>query len=1071
MITIETLNSNNWVPVELTHDSTRPVSFSSYTQQYTAGFALHFNPLMANVQDVSVQYDAFTALLGPNSLTACFDEATLEFDPNLAKNNMLQTFDGKAMTFNKTSLVPELCAVGDDQYHLLNFVDDKVEILYQYGDGYYLTVETGVLVYKPKSQVHRDTQQFYYTLSGDKLTLTSSLTSLTSQYTVTYDNTACAVVLSTNAFLASAAVSNLWFWTLPNNVNSITTGFDYAQYWHQYYNRFGPSTNKTAPTINSSQTQLLTANYLATFPIRPSIETTRGGITLVPLKNTLNYNYHQLPSSTQRMYTTLSFPQNQTDSNQEAGLIFHDNTHEIRMPCDKATVFHFPYNAEAHALSASTLATMGATPALTPAYSDRISKRLFGYECSTYDKNTYGNSNGTFLCSWLSGDQTNCQWVDRWYDSDHVTQGYSLIAMIVSSGSATNQDYVWDVTSTMMLEPGASYSYFRQGVQTQTQTVRQQTQDKALIEIDTWYPPTDTSLYNHQIFAHNGDQVVANTPYTTDGTNCLSIATIPQIAVKNQVTLAGWVYADNWLSANANQLFGNFFESGLGITYSSGIYSIENIVFADSNYGFITMLDNEYLKLQQQKLLAKTATPNITDIATTRNFSKWILDSANHTVYCTDYSNTIIGNVVLPASSNFQYLQIDSSDVVYTLDLNTHTLVKFTLQGIVSSYSVDVSANNFIVNGNDQVILSLTTPGTVMMADSQGILWRLVGNNVYKGSRLVFHSGPLTSGLTIDTDDNVWVARGTNKLYKLNSDGILLKETTLPNSFTSNSISLNLIREQTPIGLADFVLVTSATANKMVKVSMSGNIVTCIDLRALANIDTYTYPNNIAACTRGDITGYDVHRKFVRLPRVQANVRINDLCNGQTHTISTSIAASSLTNGWHHFALTFNSNEGVLNLYVDGIVVDRHTFDSNVCLIDYKYGSPFVIGGDSGKFGLLKDELGFTNTSGFIGKFDGIRYFGDCLNQDQIRALMAAKTPFNDLLWAVETNNKYPQVEHVMSWFSHRLQTHKSNYFDIVLKQLDVQDPETRQVIEQTIRQAISQIKPGHTQMRQIVWM
>ncbi len=1082
MISIETLDSNNWIPVELTYNSTRTAPLSAYTQQYTTGFTFHLNRLLTNILDVSIQYDAFTALKDTGTLTDAFVEQTTARDPNLIGSSILKTFDGKALTFNATTLVPELCAVTENnQYHRLVFGEHTVEVLYK--EIYSLTVDTTdmSLFYSPRLNSLRDSQLFYYTLSGNQLTLTTTLTSVTSQYTVQYNNTSCAVVLASGQFVSGSAISNRNFWTLGNTQPSIVLGFDYKQYWHQYHNGFGPVSNRTTVNIDESKTIELSGNHLITFPLSPVVS--NGGqarVDIVPLKNCFNHKHHQLPTPSAyssyesplvRNYDRLSFPVNQTEGVQDPGLIFHTNQQEILLPCDQTTIFHIPYNAISHPLSSSDLAAMGATPGHTPAYSDRINKRLFGYNCSTDNGNNSQTSNGTLLCSWLSGDQFNCQWVDRWYDGNNVTQGSALIATVTAVGTATQIDYVWDIPSKMILDPGVSYSYFRQGPTSQTAALHNDTASNTLLKIDQWYPPTDSSAFNNPISVHNADYYLGSeSAFVANGSNSLTIAMTPSMAKHNQITLAGWVHVDNWLSANANQLIGSFYESGFGLTYSSGVYSIENITYGDSNYGFVTTLDNQYNKFKQLRLPSIYTTPSISDIAVTRNFNKWMLDTANHAAYCVDYNNTIVASVMLPASSSFQFLQVDSHDAVYTFDQRSHTIVKFTTQGVVTAITTNASANNFAVDSQDQIITSITNPGTLMSVDSQGVLWRIVGNNVYKGSDIVFHGGTGTMSIALDCDDNVWVARGTNKVYKLNNQGILLAETVLPSVFSSNDIHLNIIREQTPQGIADYVMATAKDLNKMVKISMDGKIVTCIDLRAVADVNVYTYRNNISATVRGDITGYDVHRKFERTPSVSGKVRVDDV-NGQTSTLTVTCPASSLTSGWHHLAMTFDNNAGTLNLYIDGSPVDTISFDANAYLINYKYRSPLTICGDSGKYGLLKDELSFTNTSGFIGKVDRVRYYSVALSTDQVRALVAEKTKFNDLHWALHTNNRYPQVEHIMSWFTHRLQTHKSNAFDIVIKQSNIEDEVTKTIIEDAVRRAVSKIKPGHTQLREIRWI
>ncbi len=1082
MISVETLDGNNWIPIELLYNSTRTLPISCYTQQYTTGFALHYNTLLDNVLDVNVQYDAFTALIPFRSLTGCFVEQYTTTQPNFISNNVLLTYQHDyALVYNSTSAIPVIAPYDGTQaqYHRLVFNGDKLQIMYN--DVYLLTVQDDLtLSYKLPLYAFPDKQLFNFSLSGNQLAIFTALESLTSQRVVRFDSTQLQVVLASGAFVSGDVIDNHDFWTLPVGNITSSLGFDYSQYSHQYYNQFGPTSTNGTCDINSARTRSISSNHLVTFALRPAIE--NNGVAygeVIPLKNLQNHNHNQTPTPSRfagietpqnRQYCNLAFPANQTNTQQEPGLIYHNNLHEIRIGAGATTVIHYPYNALAHPLSSSDLAAMGATPASSPAYSDRVSKMLFGYNCTTYNGNPTPIQNGTMLCSWLSGNSQNSQWVDRWYDSNSVTQGDALLATVTANGSATSHDYVFDVISSLTFQPGVAYNYFRQGAAQQSATLQSQVHTDTLVKIDDWYPPTDTSVFQHHIAPYNLDLKISDQPFESNGINSIAIATTPQMAVEDELTMSAWVYAKDWSDVNANQLFGHFHESGAGVFFDTGASNLQTITYGDSNYGFLTTLNNQYEKHKQIKLATDSAQPGITNIATTRNLTKWVLDASNRIAYCVDYNNMITASVHLPLSAQYQQLQVDSTDAAYTLDTISHTVIKMTTVGIVSSISVDVSANNFVIDNNDHIVTSFTNPDTTLAIDSNNALWRIVGNNVYKNNQIVFHSGNNTSDIAIDIDDNVWVSRGPGFVYKLNNNGSLLLQAQLPRNINSNTLHLNLIREQPPNGKQDFVLVTSPSQNKMIKLSLTGKIITCIDLGALANVDSYRYPHDIASATRGDITGYEIGRKFVNKPQITAKVRVQSTCDQQVQTLSTSIAASALTPGWHHFALAFSSGQGSLQLFVDGIPFSTN-FQRNTYLVNYKYNSPIVLCNDSGKFGLLKDELGFTNTSGFIGLIDQLRYYKVCLQQDQVRALMAAKTPFNDLLWVVHTNSRYPQVEHVKSWFTHRLQTHKSNAFDVTIKQLNIDDTTTRAIIENAVTDAIERIKPGYTQLRRIKWV
>jgi hypothetical protein len=61
-------------------------------------------------------------------------------------------------------------------------------------------------------------------------------------------------------------------------------------------------------------------------------------------------------------------------------------------------------------------------------------------------------------------------------------------------------------------------------------------------------------------------------------------------------------------------------------------------------------------------------------------------------------------------------------------------------------------------------------------------------------------------------------------------------------------------------------------------------------------------------------------------------------------------------------------------------------------------------------------------------------------------------------------------VEEVERFFKHKLPGQKSHMYNIRIANLDIDNEDTRNVIEQTIRNTIDKVTPAYTELYKINW-
>jgi hypothetical protein len=179
---------------------------------------------------------------------------------------------------------------------------------------------------------------------------------------------------------------------------------------------------------------------------------------------------------------------------------------------------------------------------------------------------------------------------------------------------------------------------------------------------------------------------------------------------------------------------------------------------------------------------------------------------------------------------------------------------------------------------------------------------------------------------------------------------------------------------------------------------------------------------------------------------------------------------ASLPQGWHHFTFTFNSDLGVANYYIDGVLVDSVSFPQDYQLF-YNYRTSLLLGATTIKNTILNNLLNIDDGYKFVGDVGELRMYSISLNQNDVQQLYYSSrfSPENrSLKWNMNVG-KRNYIEEISNWFQFQLPTNKSKYFNINVHNLEASES-VKTNIELAIRSIIDKLSPANASLYKIKW-
>jgi hypothetical protein len=969
-----------------------------------------------------------------------------------------------------------------DNILIFNFYNDFLTI--ENNKSEYLTYTiNNELLFQFKTSPISNFQKFEFLINKNSLIL------------FPYNTNKSKVVVTTNPLQLSAYN----YASFQQNISSYYLKFDNYKTtdFNQTLNSF-TITYKNNPIENidtlNYESNYYKQNFLLLFPYEYQFNS-KYPIYIHGLKNyqTPEYDYSKNPFGyddiprLRRTYDSIFTGTNQYGGTENVFLGYRSNTQVMTFKKDIETIFFYPITSERKHIQESGLIEDGAKSGDVPFESDRVCIDNIDY--SEYiPQSSLPESvkkfDGTWACSWLSGNSNNSIWMDRYYNAAYYTlnQALSTNNKVYNPHHINIESNVWDEPSQMFFEPGVRYKFFRYGEKTNFEYVKSFDSEfdnnlsSKILHIEKWNSDDliDSSIYKNdgKIF-FNSNENLKNDFLVLDGKNHVIFSDKNLTTQTNNFTVSLWVNVDDWGDITGEQIFGNYYDGGFGLINNSDI-NIPTFTIVDNKNNRVATFNYRLLRLQNTEI---EFSPNQKNkiIQKYSNFEYWIFDTFNLSAKKYDIEGKILNVIESSFLSNYiqqiDQVESDSNKNIYLFDKSTKILLKLNPGGNFISFNL-LTKESFQIDLNDQIV---DVAGSYSSIDQNNNLWEIVGGNLYKNG-LLFATIGNVQNISFDAENNLWILHEYDKISKLNT-------TTEKFEFSirignQSNLSLDSCDFVERLRNINFLRIPSnnCNLNKTQDVAVifdefeqviyiltqTGMLLTKLNLKSISNKCEF-YAN-------GDFTGYQHTRKYENNNKnLSFKFQISNLNDIQIHSLS--YPTNLFYKGWHLFSFVFNSDDGYAKYYIDSMLVDEVYFP-NTYSLHQKYKPPFLLGANNLKNKVLNDLIGINDGYKFYGKVSDLRFYNKVLSKNQIEAIYKY-SPFSikisDMKWNVPVGERN-FIECIDQWYKMQITGSKSKYFNINIRNMDIDDS-MKVIIEKSLKNAINKIIPSYNAINKINWM
>lgn len=346
-----------------------------------------------------------------------------------------------------------------------------------------------------------------------------------------------------------------------------------------------------------------------------------------------------------------------------------------------------------------------------------------------------------------------------------------------------------------------------------------------------------------------------------------------------------------------------------------------------------------------------------------------------------------------------------------------------------------------------------------------------------------------------DTNNDVWLlTQQTNEndttkqgmvVYKLDEDrrskftvNLNDLDPELPENIVCNG-TMDLVYEFEQGVQQEYAMVllqdpTTDTTVYNIKINMDGTLkeTSTVTMDFLAGKNITTYKN---------ITNHEIVRRFHPAEIITGNYltykfRFQSYFDtDKTYVKHMHYDISKLTQGDHHFAISFNSLNGNLSMLVDGELQIAQVSDDVFTGAAYKYTktihNPLFVGCDPFFNNITLSE--YLNQQNYYFckdiTIDSIRVYNKYLNYHKIRALTRENKEVQTVKLTLPTG-KRTYVDQIVKYYLNEKPGRKSNYFDVNVTSNTITATDVQQTIEYTLREELEQKLPANTYLNKINW-
>ena len=832
-----------------------------------------------------------------------------------------------------------------------------------------------------------------------------------------------------------------------------------------------------------------------------------------------------------REYTSINIGPGDKSGYENMYLSYNDYTRQLIFKPDEVTYFHMPpsmYPYDRVNVSDAGLVECGAIAGDQPLKSDKIFKKRADYARYSPWGNPVDEQSGNFLCTWLywSGKSSDSPiWLDRYYNPRKHTIHQALTAKplvqfvttfdnITLEKPEVENHVVFDKKSDLCFEPEAMYCYHHIGPTDVKNVVEQLKEHVTQQDLATYRNSSD----NVVIPEFEGDQPV----YTFNSNRYGYTDTLADLAITNSYSINFNMYSSDWSKPFGHQLIGNYTNDGFGIFNKQLItpfYISEGNNVSLYNTDYVNVLDFPVSSLITVK------NPATENIFIYNNDDGGTLYEYNVTGVLEEKSKiTLYDNTKYPpekliprdyvSDQQFLYL-ITGPEKYFKVDLETERITESLETPIQLNYTSGYLPSDLYSNIVSKQQLYRVPAINPILDTDQNILWIERHTNkirkydvTTKQHTLLFntHDYDLLPIIKLDVDNSMYFIyhnKGStepldHQLIKItkNRDIVFNRHISEYSEHLINypkdrhgsvegKINMNLVNEFNESGYQQYLslLTNYISSSTVVDIDTGEEVIITTPVSHEVKVDINT---GDAISTRVIPTAFDklhdVRTDYdslkIEYPETNTSnnlifrTKIKNLYNrDEIEVIEAAIDVADLPPGWRNISYDFNTVIGKILLFIDGDLVNVHTFTpmkyrySDVSINRYTVGAtPYYGGVTLGAFLQKNNTYMCTNM-----KLKQLYIYNKSLNYYDLKFLYRQIGNIQSINWTVpgDSRSYLDEIQHV---FAHKRPPMKSNIFNVNILCDSIQDTALRKQLTSDIIKSINFDTPVNSQVDNVTW-
>lgn len=1091
-----TLDSSSVRPISLKHTSDDKLLYKGAVENFDFGLRLQSYDVLEDIKDRKTNFNTSYYLSDVYSLSSTLElDVPYTFDSDAKFTTYLKNglYYIQAVESNITGNVVQLTTnqilstQNRDLFFTVNLstnklcyltreIDNSTYYVFASGSNVYLGLSADYIT--SSGELH----YFEYVIENNSIKLLPNKSDYPGYKQITLDG---ANVTLSAAGNNSASVFEVVRNEITKNKKNLNNTF--SQYVSSY-NKDNVGLNTTS-TING-----ISNNYLG-FHSNYTLNhnTSEVKFDTMPLKNqatleeyyTAANHFNSEDETTNRVYDKLFSGNNQNEGTDKIYLSYNIGTRDTHFPPSKLTYFTTPSSLSPYTvlnINDSKIDNVGAIPGNHPLISDKVFKRRIDFK----DNNFSDDINATYLCSWLSGNDTGSKlWVDRYYNPDAINfnealSGTAFYNTVTAASAQTT--YVFDISSRLTFETNNDYAYYHIG---------SKDYEKHIESLNNFRISKDLNILTSKGATVTPTAVKNDIEIDLDGNTFGKFKTDHV----GDMSLSFWLSASDYSLPLGYEILGNYFEEGFGIFNTD--YVTPNIFIPAGNK--LILLNNDLEVYDEIELLEGNTKVNIKGIARKDNFSEFYILGENNVIYVYNSNPNLITKITDLSGINGLVIEdfevtedrvytafnpVSSRGYFYYDSSDNSTYLKHSASadtvGDKSKLFVDpvngsvtiLSADAGIKTGNELAVADDQSPFTIKQNEPRQT--HIPYNFIYKGGFVnnSTNSIQVTGGNTeavitnviVDDEDNLITIHDGNVISKLKNTREAISTKTLTFLDDNTTKYIDVILDFEGKNYVKYYLIVEKFSNKTLlhKIDKNFNLV---KTKSLGSRSTNSLELTKSVTSFYFLKKYNASKnRFKVVLKTKPKFTQTGVFARKKVIIDYDI--SELSSGYNHFAVNLNTKKGFMELWVNGYRYSQVKFQPGTYALDNPLGSGIFLGALSTPYNLTFSSRLLQPGKYFINdvKIKGFRMYDRVLDFHEIRSHINYHTLDKDTVWALPIGQR-SYVDTIDRVFKFNLPEKISNTYDVNIDNTGITDSVLIDKLKKEVAKELPKVTPYYDKL------